>query len=181
MPIILNETLGFNVGESQLLTAPPYAFAGIAMFVAAWAGDKYRMKGPILLVASTIGIIGLAILVCLALNLSSVLSHLLTCRDRDGLPRLAFVTSVFSSSVPDAMAASRRSWRTKPTTFAGNGREPSHLQPWVCLSLWSLLSTTFTDGISSWVWWYWWYCWIDSFPSRGPSRLLPRACVVHWL
>ncbi|GAB7361451.1 hypothetical protein MBLNU230_g1507t1 [Neophaeotheca triangularis] len=62
LPIILLYTLGFSVGESQLLTAPPYAFAGIVMIAAAWFGDKFHVRGPILATLSVTGIIGLALL-----------------------------------------------------------------------------------------------------------------------
>merc|ERR1711881_403243 len=62
LPIILNETMGFDVGLSQLLTAPPYGAAGILMFVCAYIGDKYRVRGPILIATSSVGIIGLGLL-----------------------------------------------------------------------------------------------------------------------
>ena len=38
MPIILRENMGFSIGESQCLVAPPYAFAGILMLSTAWLG-----------------------------------------------------------------------------------------------------------------------------------------------
>lgn len=36
LPIILNGGMGFSVGAAQYLVAPPYAFAGLLMFVEAW-------------------------------------------------------------------------------------------------------------------------------------------------
>jgi len=54
--------MGFDVGLSQLLTAPPYGAAGILMFVCAYIGDKYRIRGPILIATSSVGIIGLGLL-----------------------------------------------------------------------------------------------------------------------
>lgn len=55
--------MGFSVGESQMLTAPPYAGAAIIMFICAWIGDKYHIRGPLLLANAAIGIVGLALLV----------------------------------------------------------------------------------------------------------------------
>ncbi|RMJ21380.1 phthalate transporter [Aspergillus sp. HF37] len=45
LPIILHENLGFSIGESQCLVAPPYGLAGIVMFGTAWVGDRYRKRG----------------------------------------------------------------------------------------------------------------------------------------
>ena len=50
LPVILNESLGFEVGAAQCLVAPPYAFAGFVMFGTGWLGDKYKVRGiPILI------------------------------------------------------------------------------------------------------------------------------------
>ncbi|KAF1837178.1 MFS general substrate transporter [Decorospora gaudefroyi] len=62
LPIILRGTLGFGVGESQLLTAPPYAFAGILMIACAWLGDKMHKRGPLIVFLAVLGLIGLCLL-----------------------------------------------------------------------------------------------------------------------
>lgn len=67
LPIILNTSLGFSVGDSQLLGAPPYVGAGIIMAVCAWFGDKFHLRGPSLVFCSSLGLIGLPILVSLEL------------------------------------------------------------------------------------------------------------------
>ena len=54
LPIILNNNMGFTVGASQCLIAPPYAFAGTIMLGAGSAGDKYRMRGAIMILLSLI-------------------------------------------------------------------------------------------------------------------------------
>ncbi|KAJ5118407.1 hypothetical protein N7448_010116 [Penicillium atrosanguineum] len=59
LPIILMEGMGFGVGEAQCLIAPPYAFAGIVMYCAAWVGDRYRVRGVILVGNALLCIIGL--------------------------------------------------------------------------------------------------------------------------
>lgn len=63
LPIILREEMGFSVGAAQCLVAPPYAFAGILMFGTAWLGDKYHVRGPILILNAVVGLIGLPIMV----------------------------------------------------------------------------------------------------------------------
>jgi len=62
LPIILNDNMKFTVVQSQCLTAPPYAFAGIVMFLTSWAGDKYRVRGPIIVFNMVLCLIGLPII-----------------------------------------------------------------------------------------------------------------------
>ncbi|KAI0486785.1 major facilitator superfamily domain-containing protein [Xylaria cf. heliscus] len=62
LPIILNEQLGYDVGTSQALVAPPYAFAGIFMYAVGWLGDRYRMRGPIIVINMIVSLIGLPLL-----------------------------------------------------------------------------------------------------------------------
>lgn len=62
LPILLLEQMGFTVGEAQCLIAPPYAFAGIVMFVTAWIGDKYHFRGPIIIINMVLALIGLPLL-----------------------------------------------------------------------------------------------------------------------
>ncbi|RVX72343.1 hypothetical protein B0A52_04548 [Exophiala mesophila] len=62
LPIILRENMGFSIGEAQMLTAPPYAGAAIVMFFCAWVGDKWHVRGPLLLFTAALGITGLPLL-----------------------------------------------------------------------------------------------------------------------
>jgi len=62
LPIILTENMGFDVGASQCLVAPPYAFAAIVMYTTGWAGDKYHLRGPIIVFNMILCIIGTAIM-----------------------------------------------------------------------------------------------------------------------
>lgn len=62
MPIILVFGLGFEVGPAQCLVAPPYVFAALVMIAAAWVGDKYHIRGPLLIFNATMAIVGLAIM-----------------------------------------------------------------------------------------------------------------------
>lgn len=62
LPIILTAELHFSIEASELLTTPPYVFAGIFMLIQGWLGDKYRMRAPFIIWNSIQAIIGLAIL-----------------------------------------------------------------------------------------------------------------------
>ncbi|ORY63356.1 major facilitator superfamily transporter [Pseudomassariella vexata] len=62
LPIILNKNLGFSVGASQCLIAPPYAFAGIYMYGMGWLGDRYHVRGPVIVMNMVMCLIGLPIM-----------------------------------------------------------------------------------------------------------------------
>lgn len=62
LPILLRENMGFNVALSQILSAPQYVFAAMIIMVMAWFGDKYHIRGPMLLVNCAMGFIGLPLL-----------------------------------------------------------------------------------------------------------------------
>lgn len=62
LPIILHNNLGYDAGASQALVAPPYAFAGIFMYGMGWLGDRYRMRGPVIIVNMIVALIGLPLL-----------------------------------------------------------------------------------------------------------------------
>ncbi|KAK6086450.1 phthalate transporter [Seiridium cupressi] len=62
LPIILNTNLGFSIGASQCLIAPPYAFAGFVMFGTGWLGDRYHIRGPIIIINMLLCLIGTPIM-----------------------------------------------------------------------------------------------------------------------
>ncbi|KAM0257938.1 hypothetical protein ACHAQJ_004096 [Trichoderma viride] len=62
LPLILTQSMKFSVGESQCLVAPPYALAGIIMFSTAWVGDKFHVRGPIIIFNMILCLIGLPIM-----------------------------------------------------------------------------------------------------------------------
>ncbi|KAJ2906902.1 MFS general substrate transporter [Zalerion maritima] len=62
MPIILRYNMGFSIAESQCLVAPPYVFAGVIMYTTGWAGDKWHIRGPIIIFNMVLCIIGMAIM-----------------------------------------------------------------------------------------------------------------------
>ncbi|KAF3929477.1 hypothetical protein ABW19_dt0200009 [Dactylella cylindrospora] len=62
LPIILHGGMKFSVGASQCLVAPPYAFAGIWMFLCGWYGDKYKQRGVIIVANALFEILGLTLM-----------------------------------------------------------------------------------------------------------------------
>ncbi|PHH82782.1 hypothetical protein CDD82_4856 [Ophiocordyceps australis] len=61
LPIIL-VGMGFSVGASQCLVVPPWAFTGLLMYSQAWLSDKYRLRSPIIVFNSIMGIVGLVLM-----------------------------------------------------------------------------------------------------------------------
>ncbi|KAK6953109.1 hypothetical protein Daesc_005409 [Daldinia eschscholtzii] len=62
LPLILYTNLGFSRGASACLIAPPYAFSGFYMYFMGWLGDRYHLRGPIVVTNMVIALIGLPIL-----------------------------------------------------------------------------------------------------------------------
>jgi hypothetical protein len=62
LPIILRTNLGFSMAMSQCLGAPPYAFSGVVMYLAAWYGDRRKTRGPVLIALCGISLVGLPIM-----------------------------------------------------------------------------------------------------------------------
>jgi hypothetical protein len=63
LPIVLGQSIGFSVAAAQCLVAPPYAFAGILMWLTSWAADRWKMRAPVLVFNAVISLIGLPVLV----------------------------------------------------------------------------------------------------------------------
>lgn len=119
--------MGFSIGESQMLTAPPYAGAAIVMFICAWVGDKYHVRGPLLFFTAALGLIGLPLLVS---RTRCSLQASLTEGNRDMLRVLPLAMSAPSLFVPLVTVESQQSWRIKPTTSEDNGNVRLLLQLW---------------------------------------------------
>ncbi|KIW74783.1 hypothetical protein Z517_11553 [Fonsecaea pedrosoi CBS 271.37] len=62
LPTVLRSTLGFGLAESQCLTAPPYFFAAVFMYIAGWYSDKYHTRGPVLVTLALVSLAGLPIM-----------------------------------------------------------------------------------------------------------------------
>ncbi|KAJ6124370.1 phthalate transporter [Penicillium samsonianum] len=62
LPIIMTSELHFSTAVAQVLTTPPYFFAGLFMFIQGWLGDRYRMRALFIVWNNIQAIIGLSIL-----------------------------------------------------------------------------------------------------------------------
>jgi MFS family permease len=62
LPIILQGGMGFNTGESILLSAPPYYYAVIPAILSSYIGDKYQLRGPVITFNCITLIVGFAML-----------------------------------------------------------------------------------------------------------------------
>ncbi|CAL8574751.1 hypothetical protein XPA_000704 [Xanthoria parietina] len=62
LPIILRNGLGFTIPQSQCLIAPPYCLAAILMVTSAYLGDRFHVRGPILIFNSLVALVGLPIM-----------------------------------------------------------------------------------------------------------------------
>ncbi|KAJ5454147.1 Major facilitator superfamily domaingeneral substrate transporter [Penicillium daleae] len=78
LPIILSEGMGFGVGASQCLSAPPWVFAALLMFAAAWVGDKIQRRVPVLLFNVCLSLIGLPMMGFLKNNAARYVGVFLT-------------------------------------------------------------------------------------------------------
>jgi hypothetical protein len=78
LPIILSDGMGFGVGASQCLTAPPWVFAGVVMYATAWVADKYRTRVPILVFNACLSITGLPLMAFATNNGARYLGTFLT-------------------------------------------------------------------------------------------------------
>lgn len=62
MPIILRDGMGFSTANSMLLMTPPAGLALILALAAAWVGDKYKMRGPIVAFFQLMSAVGLLVM-----------------------------------------------------------------------------------------------------------------------
>lgn len=62
LPVILREGMGFSIAKAQCLVAPPYVAAAGVMYGCAVLGDKYHIRGPIVIFNAILGLIGLPLL-----------------------------------------------------------------------------------------------------------------------
>jgi len=61
IPTIINE-LGYAAAEAQLLSVPPYVAGCIFTVAVGILSDKYKIRGPVVMLSATVAIVGYAIL-----------------------------------------------------------------------------------------------------------------------
>ena len=62
LPIILQSGMGFSTNKAILLSAPPYYYAVIPVLLSSYIGDKYRIRGPVIIFNAACLIIGFSML-----------------------------------------------------------------------------------------------------------------------
>jgi len=62
LPTIISG-LGYSSGRAQLLSVPPYVGGCLTTIAVGWYSDKYHLRGPFIIVFSTIAIIGYIVLI----------------------------------------------------------------------------------------------------------------------
>jgi MFS family permease len=61
-PDILKYQLHYSPSMTQVMGAPPYVFAGVIMFLTGWLGDKYKIRGPIIIFNMLLCVAGLPLI-----------------------------------------------------------------------------------------------------------------------
>ncbi|KAJ0306303.1 hypothetical protein COL516b_004761 [Colletotrichum fioriniae] len=56
--LVIFYNMGFDTGKAQILTAPPYVFAAIITYTTGWLGDRYMLRGPIIVGDMVLSIVG---------------------------------------------------------------------------------------------------------------------------
>lgn len=62
LPIILEDELHYSTALAQVLSFPPYAVAAPWIFITAWIGDKYRVRGWLIVFNCTVALVGLVLI-----------------------------------------------------------------------------------------------------------------------
>lgn len=62
LPIILQSGMGFSTNKAILLSAPPYYYAVIPVLISSWIGDRFRLRGPVIIFNSLCLIAGFGML-----------------------------------------------------------------------------------------------------------------------
>lgn len=62
LPIILQSGMGFSTNKAILLSAPPYYYAVIPVLLSSWVGDRFRIRGPVIIFNALCLIIGFCML-----------------------------------------------------------------------------------------------------------------------
>ncbi|KAL2842521.1 major facilitator superfamily domain-containing protein [Aspergillus pseudoustus] len=61
-PIILTAGMGFDATATQLLQITPMIWAACCMFIIGWVGDRWRIRGPLIIFNMTTAVVGLTLL-----------------------------------------------------------------------------------------------------------------------
>ncbi|CAG8957491.1 hypothetical protein HYFRA_00011473 [Hymenoscyphus fraxineus] len=62
LPIILQSGMGFSSDQAILLSAPPYFYAVLPVLVSSFVGDRFQLRGPVIVFNCVCTIVGFAML-----------------------------------------------------------------------------------------------------------------------
>lgn len=62
LPIILQDDLGFSTAAAQCLVAPPYVAGAIIMYLTSMVGDRYHVRGPMMIFHTLVMVLGLCLM-----------------------------------------------------------------------------------------------------------------------
>ncbi|KAH8800624.1 phthalate transporter [Xylogone sp. PMI_703] len=60
--IILQRGMGFDIAKGQCLVAPPYVAAALVMYTQAIYADRWRIRGPVIVMNACLGLVGIPLL-----------------------------------------------------------------------------------------------------------------------
>ncbi|CAH0025579.1 unnamed protein product [Clonostachys rhizophaga] len=60
-PIILTIGMGFDKTATQLISVTPTLFAAVVMFIVGWIGDRWRVRGPLIIGNMVMAIVGVTL------------------------------------------------------------------------------------------------------------------------
>ena len=98
MPIILKQKMEFSLAASQCLVAPPYVLAAIQMYLLSVVGDRWHVRGPIILFNNVVSLVGVPLMVSVLKSDISAETVLNNPRDMQAAMQLDMQES--SSSLP---------------------------------------------------------------------------------
>jgi hypothetical protein len=126
MPEILKETLKYSAKDAQILSTPPYIFSGVVMMASGWIGDKYKIRGPIVIFNMSLCLIGLPLL---RWSVNGRLRYF----------SIFLIAGGCNSNIPALMTyqvcdiAMMQLLMNRQTTYEDNGKEHFAVLPWSAL------------------------------------------------
>lgn len=160
MPIILREDMGFTVGVSLCLYAPPAVAVGIVTFALSWLSDRYRMRAPVLVFNAILCLVGLSLIVSFQFDhLQKIILTFL----------LGFCDEYWMAPIWCILDNDWTDWQHPngnglPSEQYTRPMETCYLQLGICRSRWNRR-----------------YSWFVDLQISRCTKLLPRNCRFHGL
>jgi MFS family permease len=140
LPTIFKYLMGYNDFKSQAMGAPPYIFAGFVMYFCGWAGDRWRVRAPLILMNMALCVAGLSLIGYTdmtpnntsAINLKLFGVFLVAAGANANIPVvMTWQVSQRRLNCLDLPALNTNTHSNRPTTFEDNGNELFVVLPWL--------------------------------------------------